>query len=118
MNWYLAKIVFRIVCGEGKHTPQFDEQLRLVSAVDREAALQKVQLIGQQEQACFFNQKQQMVAWRFVNISELYSLQEEMEGAEIFSRIIEVYNNEELFVKEIHEKAGRLQNDLYADMDC
>ncbi|MEP7129294.1 MAG: DUF4288 domain-containing protein, partial [Chitinophagales bacterium] len=29
MNWYLAKIVFRIICGDGLHQPQFDEQLRL-----------------------------------------------------------------------------------------
>ncbi|RYY10197.1 MAG: DUF4288 domain-containing protein, partial [Chitinophagaceae bacterium] len=27
MNWYLAKLIFRIVCGQGNHTPQFDEQL-------------------------------------------------------------------------------------------
>jgi len=27
MNWYLAKLVFRIICGDGDHTPQFDEQL-------------------------------------------------------------------------------------------
>jgi len=31
MNWYLAKMVFRIICGEGNHTAQFDEQLRLIS---------------------------------------------------------------------------------------
>ena len=30
MKWYLAKIVYRIICGEGNHTPQFDEQLRLI----------------------------------------------------------------------------------------
>ncbi len=29
MKWYLAKLVFRIICGEGNHTPQFDEQFVL-----------------------------------------------------------------------------------------
>ena len=31
MNWYLSKIIFRIICGEGRHTPQFDEHLRLIA---------------------------------------------------------------------------------------
>ena len=34
MKWYLAKIIYRIICGEGIHTPQFDEQLRLIHAED------------------------------------------------------------------------------------
>ena len=25
MNWFLAKIIFRIVCGNGDHAPQFDK---------------------------------------------------------------------------------------------
>ena len=35
MNWYLAKFVYRIVCGNGNHIPQFDEQLRLITADNR-----------------------------------------------------------------------------------
>ena len=26
MHWFLAKIVYRIICGSGEHTAQFDEQ--------------------------------------------------------------------------------------------
>jgi len=115
MNWYLAKIVFRIVCGEGKHTPQFDEQLRLICADDREAAVCKAQLIGKQEEDVFCNEKQQLVTWRFVNVTELYSLETKIDGAEISSRIIEIYNNEDLFEEEIHEKAGRLKIEYLID---
>jgi hypothetical protein len=43
MNWYLTKIVFQIICGDGDHTPQFDEQLRLISASSKEAAISKAQ---------------------------------------------------------------------------
>ena len=46
MNWYLTKLVFRIICGEGHHTPQFDEQLRLVSATDECEAFEKAMAIG------------------------------------------------------------------------
>ncbi|MEK7225456.1 MAG: DUF4288 domain-containing protein, partial [Bacteroidota bacterium] len=50
MNWYLAKIVFRIVCGDGNHLAQFDEQLRLIRADKREEALLKAQLLGSREE--------------------------------------------------------------------
>ena len=67
MNWYLAKMVFRIVCGEGEHTPQFDEQLRLVAAATKEEAFHKAQEMGQQEEDTFFNRKEQLVQWEFGN---------------------------------------------------
>ena len=41
MKWYLAKMIFRIICGEGEHTPQFDEQLRLVSRQQQRGSLSK-----------------------------------------------------------------------------
>ena len=53
MNWYLGKIIFRIICGEGTHTAQFDEQLRLIAATDEEEAFQKATTIGQREQDGF-----------------------------------------------------------------
>ena len=63
MNWYLAKLVFRIICGDGDHTPQFDEQLRLIYAADEDEALYKAIQLGTDEQDCFANNKQQMVHW-------------------------------------------------------
>ena len=32
MNWYVAKLVFRVISGAGDHQAQFDEQLRLINA--------------------------------------------------------------------------------------
>ena len=40
MKWYLAKVVFRIICGDGEHAAQFDEQLRLIAATDIQSALE------------------------------------------------------------------------------
>lgn len=39
MNWYVAKLIFRITFGNGNHPPQFDEQLRLISASGEKALL-------------------------------------------------------------------------------
>ena len=89
MNWYLAKIVFRIICGDGEHTPQFDEQLRLVHASDKEEAFNKIRQKGIEEEESFFNNRQQLVQWKFINVSELYKLGEMIDGAELYSRIEE-----------------------------
>ena len=89
MNWYLAKMVFQIICGEGHHRPQFDEQLRLLQAGSREEALHKAQLLGMREQECFFNCQEQLVQWQFVNTSELYRLDQLVGGAELYSRVEE-----------------------------
>src|SRR5262245_30813018 len=92
MNWYLAKFVFRIVCGEGQHTPQFDEQLRLIAAGNKEEAFNKAREMGKKEEDTFYNSKEQLVQWQFINISELYQLSDLIDGAELYSRIEEKEN--------------------------
>jgi hypothetical protein len=107
MKWYLAKFVFRIVCGEGLHTPQFDEQLRLIAAGSKEEAFQKAQQMGKQEEETFFNRKEQLVQWQFVNISELYQLSELIDGAELYSRI-EEKENADAYVYTVNQKAEHI----------
>ena len=94
MNWYLAKLVFRIICGDGDHTPQFDEQLRLISASSKEEAFKKAQRTGKKEEETFYNRKQQLVQWQFINVSEIYKVSELIDGAELYSRIEERDNAE------------------------
>lgn len=107
MNWYLAKMVFRIVCGEGEHTPQFDEQLRLVAADNKEEAFTKAQELGSVEQETFFNSKEQLVQWQFINVSELYLLSELIDGAELYSRIEET-DNAESYIYTVNQKAENI----------
>lgn len=89
MNWYLSKIIFQIICGDGRHTPQFDEQLRLIAAYDEEEAFTKAIRLGEKEQDQFYNHEQQLVQWKFINVSELYRLSALLDGAEMYSRIQE-----------------------------
>ncbi len=107
MNWYLAKIVFQINCGNGLHTGQFDEQLRLIAAENKEDAFQKAQSIGKQEEEIFINQKQQLVQWKFINVSALYKFTEMIDGAELFSRIEERDDTEE-YIQIINKKAEHI----------
>jgi uncharacterized glyoxalase superfamily metalloenzyme YdcJ len=113
MNWYLAKIVYRILCGEGNHTAQFDEQLRLIMAEDESEAFAKATSTGRSEADTFYNNRQELVQWQFVNVSELYRLQQLIDGAEVYSRITEV-DDAEAYTDFVHHKAaGILQKSTH-----
>jgi hypothetical protein len=107
MNWYLAKFVFRIVCGEGNHSPQFDEQLRLVSASNKEEGFLKAQAMGRKEEESFYNRRQELVQWQFINISEIYLLSDLIDGAELYSRI-EEKENADAYIYTINQKAENI----------
>lgn len=107
MNWYMAKLIFRIVCGDGEHTAQFDEQLRLVMGITKEDAYNKACQFAREEEDSFYNNRQQLVRWQFVNVAELYHLRDLIDGAEVYSRI-EERENAEAYVHSIHQKARNL----------
>jgi len=108
MNWYLAKIIYRIVCGDGHHQSQFDEQLRLVCANSKEEAFNKALRIGEREQDAFPNAKQELVHWKFINVSELYKLGEMIDGAELYSRI-EERRNADAYIETVNRRAAFLK---------
>ena len=115
MNWYLAKIVYRIVCGAGEHTPQFDEQLRLIDAASLADAFAKAASIGVDEEETFSNQKQQMVQWQFVNVAELYHLSGLVDGAEVYSQIREV-EDAAAYTTFVHQKARNIRDKSYTQL--
>jgi hypothetical protein len=108
MNWYMAKIVFRIICGEGEHTPQFDEQLRLVAAVNEEEAFIKAKVIGEKDEESFLKQNKQGVKLQFINVSEFYKLSL-TDGAEMYSRVQEAEHAGN-FIDAINKKADYIRN--------
>lgn len=107
MKWYLAKIVFRIVCGDGDHTAQFDEQLRLISANDCESAFAKAATIGSDEEDQFLNARSELVRWSFVNVSEIIPLTTLTHGAELYSRIQEV-DDADVYISAVNMRAASL----------
>lgn len=115
MNWYVAKIVFRITSGEGNHTPQFDEQLRLISAADKKEALEKARQIGHHEQDSFVNEKKQLVKWQFINIPELTILPSLTDGIEIYSRVNE-YDNAKRYIETVHKKAEYVRSAFHKNL--
>ena len=108
MKWYLAKIVFQIICGDGDHAAQFDEQLRLIAAGNEVEAFEKAGAIGVNEQESFYSLKQKLVRWQFVNVSELYCLNELTDGAQLYSRINEV-DDAGAYTTFVHLRAESIQ---------
>jgi len=92
MKWYLAKIVYRIICGDGNHTAQFDEQLRLIEAEDDMHAFQKARIMGDNEEDNFLNDKNKPVHWKFIDVAELRALDNLIDGVELYSKICEEEN--------------------------
>ena len=107
MNWYIAKLVFRIITGDGNHMPQFDEQLRLINANNEEEAFEKAHQLGREEEDSFMNQKNQVVKWAFINIPELNKLPSLSDGMEIYSKVNE-YENAKRFIDTVNQKAGNI----------
>jgi hypothetical protein len=107
MKWYLAKLVYQIVCGDGDHTPQFDEQLRVVLADDELHAFQKARSIGEKEQDDFLNSYNKPVHWKFIDVPELYPMNALMDGAEMYSRIREE-ESADIYIRVTQMKAAHL----------
>jgi hypothetical protein len=110
MNWYLSKLVFRIICGDGLHAAQFDEQLRLIRAEDELHAFQKARSIGEKE--CMEEINVRKVQWKFIDVSELHLLTDFIDGAEIYSKITEE-DDSDLYIRTTQKRAKQLlQNGL------
>lgn len=107
MCWYLVKLVYQIVCGNGLHTAQFDEQLRIIEAIDNMHALSKAQLLGHREQAVFYNNKEKLVQWKFIDVSEINKIESFKDGAELYSQINE-QDNADNYIQLVQMKASRL----------
>lgn len=107
MKWYLAKIVYRIICGDGNHAAQFDEQLRLIEAEDDMHAFQKARIMGDGEEDNFMNEAKKPVQWKFIDVSELHALDNLNDGVELYSRICEEEDGVN-YIKSVMNRAKHL----------
>ncbi|MBX7124170.1 MAG: DUF4288 domain-containing protein, partial [Cyclobacteriaceae bacterium] len=100
MNWYVAKIIFRIVSVSPDDHSQFDEHLRLIEADNFEEALLKARMIGIQEEDPIEGH-QGRSRWEFINVPELVPVASLAHGTELFSKVKEV-NEAESYIRHIH----------------
>ncbi|HEU4609341.1 MAG TPA: DUF4288 domain-containing protein [Chitinophagaceae bacterium] len=110
MNWYIAKLVFRIISGKGNHKPQFDEQLRLIQASNELEALRKAEKLGTESQETFFNNRNETVQWKWTGVADLHQLHDLSDGVEICSHIEEV-DNADIYEEIVRRKSAYLHGD-------
>ncbi len=115
MNWYIATLIYRIVCADGNHTPQFDEQARLIQAEDKLEAFHKARHIGHQEEDLFYNDAEKPVRWLFADVANLIEFNAQTDGAEIFSRVHEI-DHAELYLKKIKKYAATILEDCLMEI--
>lgn len=87
MYWYIAKIVYQILISDGKEAAQFEEQLRLIQARNKQEALEKAITIGEQEESLFYNYRDEPVFWKFLDVPELQPVQQLDDGMQLYSHL-------------------------------
>jgi hypothetical protein len=107
MNWYLAKIVFKI-SNEQEQYAQFDEQLRLLNAEDEFQAYIKANQIGITEEVSFLNEGGHLINWLFVAVPEMRHLGELRDGMELFSRTEET-EAEEQYLRQLQLRSDDIR---------
>jgi len=106
MNWYLAKLVYQFICGNGLHTPQFNEQLRLIVAEDALHAFYKARLIGERETIAIINDGLP-IKWKFIDVTAILPVDNLSDGAELWSCMNED-SNAELYIRNTQQQAAAL----------
>jgi hypothetical protein len=107
MNWFVAKVIFQIEGGESSY-PQFDEQLRLIDAINEELALEMAHQLAYIYQDEVKSDKQQTVKWKFIAVTELEHLGNLEHGKELHYHIVEP-DHIESYLALSHEKANGLR---------
>ena len=85
-SWFIAVLVLQSRVGTWDDDPLVDHQVRLVRAVDAEAAYRRALELGRDEEAEYQNDDGERVAWEFLGLSSLDRLDEDpVDGLEVHS---------------------------------
>ena len=104
MKWFIAKLVFNISTAQQDHKPQFDEQLRLVTAENQEEAFLKARMLGLREEDSFLNDTLHQVKWEFINVAEILPLISLEDGTELYSHVHET-DEAKSYINDVHQRA-------------
>lgn len=108
MQNYLVKLLFNIHIDDENDRSQFDEQIRMVKSFSPEEAFFKARAMGRDEESTFLNAANQLVTWHFVDVLELYALNNYEDGQQLFS-LSRKEEDHTTFITFIKQKAMELQ---------
>lgn len=89
MKWFAVNCIYQVICGEGKHAPQFNEQIRLIFSNSVIEAIAKVKLMAFSYNASFKNYEGESVKWNFIAVGGVTEIEPPKDGVEVSSKILE-----------------------------
>ncbi len=115
MNWFVAKLIFKVETPDSRYA-QFDEQLRLIEAINEDLALEMAHQIGLMQQEEIVHSNNHSVHWKFVAVTEIQNIGEIAHGTEIHYKITEPEQAEQ-YLALVQAKAMQLKNrkSIYQD---
>jgi hypothetical protein len=108
MNKYLAKLIFNITMDNEAEAPEFDEQIRVIESNNLEDAFFKARTIGKKEEETFLNADNRLISWQFVDVSEVYPLEDIGDGEQLYSTTHKI-TDPKSFIKYIRQKSMEIQ---------
>lgn len=111
MNWFTAKIIYQIV-DEESISCQYDEQVRLLRAINREQAFEMAHQVALMNQDKLTTESGKTINWEFVAVTELKVIGQIENGLEIQSVINET-DSQENYLELVKQKADFLKNRLF-----
>jgi hypothetical protein len=84
MRKYLAKLIFNVSINHGADDSEFDNQMRIIQAFNAEDAFLKAREKGRNEEGTV-SSSCGTIKWKFIDVSELYDLEELGDGSQLFS---------------------------------
>lgn len=108
MQRYLVKLMFNINIDNGSHTSQFDEQVRVIEAHHSEDAFFKARAIGKKEEETFMNTENKPVSWQFIDVAEVYPLENVKDGEQVYSTTRKIKDTRS-FISYIRQKSMEIQ---------
>jgi Domain of unknown function (DUF4288) len=108
MKQYLTKLMFNIHIDDGNDASQFDEQIRIVQSESLEDAFHKARRIGKTEEETFMNSHNRPVRWQFIDVSDVYSLEELKDGEQLYSNTHKIKDTSS-FIRYIRQRSMEIQ---------
>jgi len=108
MKRYLVKLMFNINTDNSSNTSEFDEQIRVIEALNIEDAFYKARSFGKKEEETFLDKDNKLVSWNFIDVAEVYPLEEMKDGDQVYSTTRKI-KDKTSFISYIRQKSMEIQ---------
>lgn len=100
--------MFNINIDNGNNASQFDEQVRIIESHNLEDAFYKARAIGKREEETFLNADNQLVNWQFIDVADVYPLENVKDGDQVYSSTRKIKDTTS-FISYIRQKSMEIQ---------